>query len=246
MGIEMKLLQSAMMLIAVLASCDRRGSEQRIDENNIVVVNYSDYGREKMAGMIRNIQKYNPKVIGINAIFGSYDRSSAIDVNLAEVIHTAGDVTLVYLLQKDSLVHSDSKFVRAAKGEGVLLYGLDEEGPAVNFQPFVINNDSLLWTFGFSVLSNFDPDMATKIMSRTGESYEIQLDEMPVIFDSLNVNSPEYLAKTIRGKIVLMGYLGPRSEDMQRVKGTSKPIYSTIVQANIISCLLKDKLVQSR
>jgi CHASE2 domain-containing sensor protein len=116
--------------------------EDPLVDSTIVVVNIGDLSRRQLAEQIQIINKYKPKVIGIDSFFdcpgGVQDtatcpglRDPLGNLMLSNAIKDAGNVILVtkllqsYALEKtgavdvyDSLERSDASFVNYAFGEG--------------------------------------------------------------------------------------------------------------------------------
>ena len=74
-------------------------------DNNIVIVNFGPLRRDGIAEQIRIIDKYNPKVIGIDSFFKGYGGDTLATYSLASAISNAkAEVVMVAKVdQSDSL-----------------------------------------------------------------------------------------------------------------------------------------------
>lgn len=198
-----------------------------------------------IADFIRKVNSCQPKVIGINAIFDRSEKTN--DTIFANSIKDSRNVILVSDLAEDeSLVNSDSIFVNQALGNGVTTFNFS--GDILSYyQTFKTINGQITWSFPVTIASYFKEGTASEIMKKTkaNVNYEIlmnkTIDEYQLITDTdLKGNK----CVDLRGKIVLMGDVGPRDGDLFLINEGGDKAYSTIVIANVIESLLAGEFIE--
>lgn len=238
------------LIIGVIFNdCTTRDNKNEIQEetisDQIVLFNLGDTGRQEIATAIDRINGCSPKIIAINAIFEDNSHSWSDSVLLNSIIE-AKNVILVSNLMDNKLVNSDSIFLKGSMAQGVLNYGFTEERVS-KYKTYLSWNNQLLWSFPVTIASYFDLDLSERVMNETkaNQFYKIKFYSTNVNYKSISIDELEKSdCKDIKDKIILIGYLGPNEDDLYPIddKGNSnKKVYSTIIIANIISSILKNK-----
>ncbi len=203
-------------------------------ENNIVIINISTLPREAVAEQIRIINKYNPKVIGIDSFF-PYPKDSLQDISLAKALSEVDQLVMaskaIKLVEEedgkwyfDSLKLSASQFrsnAMFAHANLVTSEGTQQEDVKTNraFNPVLPYKDSSYLAFSVKVASIFAPEKVERFLSRNnevefinykGNSLGSQSNFATTFFalDVQDVFTENFVPEMIEGKIVLFGFLG--------------------------------------
>jgi len=175
-------------------------------EENIVIVNIGHLGRRGIAEELQIINKYKPRVIGIDAFFdckGFYDTVNChalVDtlgnLMLASAIQEAGNVVLVSkVLQRDttldantfdSLRRSDNMYLSVALGDGYASLETeaayqDDAKTCRTFNPKLNVKDKVHQAFSVELARAFDSLKAKKFLQR--EIYSEVINYRGNVFD---------------------------------------------------------------
>lgn len=236
---------------------------------DIVLVNIggADVGRAGLAAELERINQYEPAIVGIDAFFRRPGDPLA-DSLLAEAFRKTKNLVLVSKL--DSLNDSTKVFnhltlsydefsKHAHSGFANFITG-GEDGYLTTrrFTPKEKYNNTYEWCFAGKILSIYAPKKFQVLKQRGNETelinYSGNLDKF-FRLDYTDVLNPDNDLSFLKGKIVLMGYLGepmgraslddvfftPMNSEMA---GRSVPdMYGITVHANILSMMLKEYYV---
>jgi CHASE2 domain-containing sensor protein len=219
-----------LMLMMIVVSCTVQPDRQ--DQNGrILLVNAGEANRGRLASAIKRLSDCEPSVIGINFTFRSGNIEST-DTLLSNAIRDAGNVVLVMLpKENDMIIRSDSMFVNSAIAEGLLYYGFDEDGAVTKQMMYISVNDDLLWSFPITLASYYDIEHSDEIMKSVAGNAYYTINQSNDKFEVIEIDT-EYECSWIKGKIVLIGYLGPKTEDMFTFYDAKK--YNTWILANCV------------
>jgi CHASE2 domain-containing sensor protein len=250
----------------VVFSQYRRG--EKVD-TNVVIVNIGNNNRVQIAEQIRAINAFSPKVIALDAVFPR-ERTPELDTPLVNALREAKNVVLALEVKKrdddnelkfDSLRSSHPKFIGANVTFGHISFpkasedALAMDGTVRTIAPKVYFRDSLtIAAFPVSIVDRANPALAQKFLKRGNdlETINYRGDQSKFIVLDVDQVTPDNL-EIVRGKIVLMGFLGEsfaaannRTNTTDKFwtpvsleLGKSPPdMYGVVIHANIVSMVL--------
>lgn len=232
-------------------------------DTNIVLVNIQDLSRAQIARQIEILNQYEPAVIGIDAFFRK-EKGPDQDFPLEMALSQVKNLVLVTELEGgleniecyDSVSTSNPMFNQYAhNGFANVIAAAEGKGfrTVKEFYPYFCVADTLYPNFTVKVASFFDPAAIERLNSRGNQEEYINWRGRYNKFLALDwddVLEEKYPLDFIKGKIVLMGYLGKRlgeydlvdifyTPQNKRVAGRSYPdTYGVTVHANVISMIL--------
>jgi CHASE2 domain-containing sensor protein len=213
--------------------------------NDIVLVNLEEVNRKEIASLLDSISGMNPKVIGVNIHFskrlsGPYD--SALIKSFKKVKN------LVLIAKKDNYEITSGPFY-------TYRMNLIRDQNSVN--SFL--NDKSISGFERKVVELFDKNKTAVLERRGNETELISFQESAHRNPFYKCNYREFRQglidpELIRGKIVLVGYLGTDDEYQEDLfysplnastPGNRNPpdMYGTVISANIISTILNESYI---
>lgn len=240
--------------------------EQKAD-TNIVLVNLGNLSRNKIAEQIKLINKYKPRVIGIDAIFEEA-KDSAGDSILEDAFSSTKNLVLVSKLSDfnddnklfDSIKYSIPKFIYHSSNGFANLPNDDEVNFRTirEFRPYAIVMNKTAAAFSCKIVQLSDSAAYSNLKKRNNETERINfvgnyekfyyLDAEQLFDEKNNLNF-------IKDKIVLLGFMGldlntKTFEDVyftplnERYAGKSFPdMYGVVIHANIISMILSGNYI---
>jgi CHASE2 domain-containing sensor protein len=204
--------------------------EETPEDTNIVLINIGNLTRDEIAAEIEVINKYEPKVIGIDAFFRK-PKADEIDNPLQAAFSNTNNLVLVSKLhydertdEFDSLETSNEKFVQYAQtGHANFITEGDEMfRTARTFVPFDTVNSKLkskiaVPAFASKIVEIFDPKAYKYLTERQNEVETIRYRgnifgarRKFYAIDIDDILQENFEPNLIRNKIVLMGYMGDR------------------------------------
>jgi CHASE2 domain-containing sensor protein len=248
--------------------------EYRKDEpmdTNVVVINIGYNNRIQVAEQIRAINAFEPKVIGVDALFRK-ERTDELDTPLVNALREAKNVVMIARLRGrddddefvfEELETTHGKFIGPNVSFGHNNFPkADEEsesldGTVRSIAPQLKLRDSLtIAAFAVKVVERAYPKAAERFIERGNDLETINYRGNANKFYLLDIDqmTPENL-EIVRGKIVLLGFAGKTLGDslnledklyspVSRNIGKSQPdMFGVIVHANIISMLLSGEYI---
>jgi len=240
--------------------------EQTVD-TNIVIVNIGDLSRKELSKEIELLNKFQPAVIGIDALFLS-PKSVSDDSLLSAALSKCHNLVMVNKLDDFSentkrfgTVHSSLiNFSRYSSGGYANLPNEDEVGFRTirEFRPKEIVNDTLVLSFAAKISDIYRHGALNKLLARDNRNETINFRgnyNRFYFLDTRQFNDPAVDFRFIKDKIILMGYMGPdlqtkTLEDVfftplnERYAGKSFPdMYGIVIHANIISMILNGNYI---
>lgn len=241
-------------------------------DTNIVLVNIGRLDRAGIAEEIKIINRFKPRVIGIDAAF-RYPKSLEVDTALAAAFAEVDNLILVSGIHKynketkqyDTLETSHPMFNRhALSGFANLIVESDDYYKSCrSFSPKEQVHNQIELSFPVKIAQVYRPEVVQRFLTR-GNNYEFinyrgnftsgafyALD----IADIFDPSMQEALQELIKGKIVLMGFMGEnfRSRTLEdklytplneNYVGKAHPdMFGVVVHANIISMLLREEYI---
>ncbi|WKV10533.1 CHASE2 domain-containing protein [Marivirga harenae] len=202
-------------------------------DDNVVLVNIGRLPRHMIAEQIRIINKYNPKVIGLDTFF-PFSKGEAQDSALVNAISEVDNIVMATKLERynelnvvDSLklsaekfrVHAeDFGFANLVTGEGVTQ---EDVKTCRSFVPkdYLYSKDSTHLFFAVRLAQYLAPEKVERFLERDNETEYInykgnamgsETNFAPTFFalDIPDVFNENFVPELIEGKIVIFGMLG--------------------------------------
>jgi CHASE2 domain-containing sensor protein len=231
-------------------------------DTNIVLINVGENNRAAIAEQLEVIQSFKPKVIGLDVTFIE-QKDPTIDSLLKHALHGKIPVmmteNIVYNEQDNDAqfsIESSHPYFAKQNDEG---YGnfLAEEGNTVRYYtPQLEKNGKQIPSLSVRITEIFDNEATRKLIvrNRKSEIINYRTNNFPKwdvddVFGSADLNF-------IRGKIVLMGYMGSnlhqKAFDDNKLTPLNKSygghalpdMYGVEIHANIISMILSGSYIQ--
>lgn len=230
-------------------------------DTNIVLVNIGNLNRRGIAKQLEIINRYKPKVVGIDAFFRKLN-NSLNDSTLSAVFRNTKNLVLVSKLvwnskaEKFDSIEYCHPFFKQNHKTGFVNFITEEESRTVRtFTPKQKIGEHFEINFSCVITELYKPEAIKKLNDRNNE---LELINFRRNFDKFyKIDANEVFEKQdsldfIKDKIVLLGYMGPNfqtltTEDIfftpmnEQYIGKSIPdMYGIVVHANVISMLLDE------
>lgn len=233
-------------------------------DTNIVLVNIGQLNRAQIARQINIINSFNPKLIGVDAIFDK-ETNTYFDSVLARAFNDTENLILVGILNKyvesgnyyEEYIRPNKVFTsKAIWGYANLPTKFGASSKTIrSFRPYSKVNDQLIPSFASRVVEVFDKGAYQKLVNRANEletiNYLGNTDKFITLdADVFDGNYPNL--HFLKDKVVLLGFLGntltqKTFEDIyftplnEVYAGRSYPdMYGVTIHANIISTILNE------
>lgn len=258
-------------------AADERLNREKVDyirdphkitrDTNVVLVNIQFRGRQEIAQMLEIINRYQPKVVGIDAFFRK-EKDPGQDFPLAMAMAQTQNLVLVSELVQpneaggfDSIQFSNPLFTESAhSGFANVIASTEGQGfrTVKSFYPKHHLKDSLYPNFSTKIVELADPEAYQKLIDRHHFEEVINWKgnyRKFTAFDAHQILNEIGNLNKLTNKIVLLGYIGPQLGDRDlvdifytpqnpRVAGRSYPdTYGVVVHANIISMIMDERYI---
>jgi CHASE2 domain-containing sensor protein len=213
------------------------------DDIPIVLFNMADLGRGEISQMIQAINKCEPKVIGLKTIFQGV-KLPKDDSLLVAIIRESNKIVLfTEVTEDDEFVSSDEKFSDYALGNGTLTLGTVDDVTITSYVPVFEGKHGQSFAFPL-MLARIYANEETRMFFKSiviNRHYEIDFTRHQDQFIQFEYKDLKSLpCDAIRGKIALIGYLGP--EDISNyytpLDKNGNKTYTTVIIANIVLTIL--------
>jgi CHASE2 domain-containing sensor protein len=179
-------------------------------DTNIFIVNIGNLNRKEIAQEINVLQKFGPKVIGIDAVFA--ERRGMDDFILQQALNSSDNIVLggfgIYEEDKPTgIIKSDPFFGDLPIGH---LEMQADPKTVREFDKFIRFNDTIINSFAVEIASKYDNDLFLQFAKRKSQAEMINYrgGAMPfIVFDYEEITDSNENLNIIRDKIVLMGYV---------------------------------------
>jgi CHASE2 domain-containing sensor protein len=179
-------------------------------DTNIFIVNIGNLTRREIAEQIFILQKYQPRVIGVDAVFA--ERRGIDDFYLQQALSSDENIVLgVFSVWEDGeptgIIKSDPFFGEFPIGH--LEFDADPQ-TVREFDKFIRFNDTIVNSFTVEIASKYDEQLFLDFAQRKYQNELINYrgGNMPfIIFDYEQITDSNPNLEIIRDKIVLMGYV---------------------------------------
>lgn len=241
-------------------------TEQTLD-TNIVLVNIAHLSRAEIGKQVEIINKYEPQVIGIDAFFRS-KKTFQQDIQLIMALSQVKNLVLVSDLEKpnadatcfDSLGTSHPQFNDFAQNGFADVKTSEVSFRTIRkFTPSFCLKDTNYLSFPAKLVELYDPSKVQKLLARNNELEIINWRGNYSKFyriDAQQLLNEEGDFSFIKGKIVIMGFLGERELGEKSLEdtfftplnpqsaGRAYPdMYGATVHANVVSMILNDDYI---
>lgn len=245
-----------------------RDNDKVSKDTNIVLVNISNLNRKGIASQIQILNKYEPLAIGIDSFFRD-KKGKDQDMPLMAAFASTDDLVLVSDLKDtdstnavfDTLHTSHEMFNRFAEtGFANFVIKKGDFRTVRTFSPSEYVRDSLELSFPVKLASKLYPERTNKFLQRKNDleiiNFKRNTDKY-ITLDAVELFKKRNKLDFIRGKLVLMGFLGPKLGDIvkedifftpmnEQFVGKSYPdMYGVVVHANIISMIGEEDYLNS-
>lgn len=234
------------------------------NENNdvnkdIVIVNIGFNDRASIAHQLNTIQKYHPKVIGLDAVF-YHPKDSLSDHLLAQAIHQSNNIVLINKLEytdtstKPILSQSDPFFSKDVS-QGFSNFLAKENQTVRYIKPSIEINGKTSESFSTQIVKRYSPEAYKVAQEREGKIEVINYHKENFIKFDIDDLENSALSTILKDKIVLLGFMGNHLgeinfEDLhltplnESFGGHSIPdMYGIEIHANIISMMLSQSYI---
>ena len=236
-------------------------------ENNVVLINLENLDRKGIAQLIDSISAYQPKVIGLDALFFGA-KNPQHDFALFRSIKNAGNVILSskldsvtsdgrhqYMHEPYGLFHTVGKSAFAN-----LVTGLDDGFRTSRvITPKEMVGDSVVWSFPAALVESFDEEAYRHLKARGNTLESINwvgnIDHF-FRFRASDIFNNNVDLSLLKDKMVIVGYLGPKLgevldyEDVFFTPLNPNPVgrafpdmYGPVIHANAVSMMLKQNYI---
>jgi CHASE2 domain-containing sensor protein len=179
-------------------------------DTNIIIVNIGNLNRKEIADQIMILQKFQPKVIGIDAVFA--ERRGMDDFYLQQALNSDDNIVMGGFGQFEGdkatgIIKSDPFFGDLPVGH---LEMQSDPKTVREFDKFIRFNDTIINAFTVEIASKFDEQLFLDFAHRKYQTELINYrgGAMPfIIFDYEQINDSNENLAIIKDKIVLMGYV---------------------------------------
>lgn len=236
-------------------------------DTNIVFVNIGFLNRQEIAQQIENIAKYEPRVIGIDALFATAQEPQ-MDTALSHVFQKYGDKIVIVNAfenydpekEKADSITCSMPYFRQYVSQGYS--NLDDRTLLTirNFRPYTPVKDTVLYAFAVEVVKKFNPQKFENLKKRRNNfetiNYRGNFDKFYAVIEAEHALDSSLDFRFVKNKIVLLGYLNSdkNARDITdqfftplnpKMAGRSLPdMYGIVIHANIISMILSESYIE--
>jgi CHASE2 domain-containing sensor protein len=228
-------------------------------DSRIVIINIGHADREELAYIIEKASSMDPKVMGLDVYFeGPKDPHK--DSLLRSVFEKTKNLVAISRIQWDH--HGHGEFLEDYFDSAHILTGFgnitgEEGGTMRNFSPYEKIGDSIHYSFAAMLIKQYSAKAFKKLKKRHDHNEIINYTRrndryLPITAEQLLTDEVD--SSALKGKIVLLGYLGEDENDIEdkvftpmneKFAGKSRPdMNGIVVHANIISMILDDNYIK--
>lgn len=243
-----------------------RGDDHVDVDTSIVLVNIGNGDRGQIAEQLRNISRFEPAAVGLDAFFLA-QKEAELDSSLAQALAATPNLVMVSRLEANDdgtsfhdLVRSRPEFGRSAHTGFANLVTEEEKDVKtcreVSFEEKVDGRTEP--SFPIALATIVAPDKARTALAREQTTETINFRGNLRNFYHIDVEQsldPQADLSVVKGKVVLMGflgdYIGEKSvEDKfftpmnEQYVGRSLPdMYGVVIHANVLSMILSGEYI---
>lgn len=184
--------------------------QEMAPDTNIFIVNIGNLDRRELAEKITTLQKYKPRVIGIDAVFK--EKRGIDDYFLKNALNSANNIVLgVFGIYENNkacgIIESDDFFGDFPIGH---LEMQADPQTVREFDKFIKYNDTIINAFSVEIINQYDSQLFLEFAEKNSQTELINYrsGRHPfIIFDYEQVNDTNENLEIIKDKIVLLGYV---------------------------------------
>lgn len=236
-------------------------------DTNIVIINNGNTTRKALANQLEIINRYQPKVVGIDAFFKQKSSRPDFDSALAYQFSQTKNLVLVVGLRQpnadkdyfDTVIKSNPIFTKYAQdGFANVITDTKNFRTVRETTPQQYVKDTLKYSFPVKIASLYNKSAVDKLLARGNEkeliNYRRNTNRYRTL-DVFDVFEKQDSLQFLKDKIVLIGYMGPNmktkvTEDIffsplnpNYVGKTHPDMYGVVIHANVISMILEGKYI---
>jgi CHASE2 domain-containing sensor protein len=236
-------------------------------DTNIVIVNIGYLQRKQIAEQINILNRYDPKVIGIDVQFFK-TKPPEQDIPLAMALSNVKNLVMVSKLEYnedkknfDSISLPNPEFLKYANtGFANFIIGEEEFKTTRVFSPIEKHGNETELAFSVKIAQLFNSKSVDKFLKRNNEVETINFRRNINKYRILDINDvflKQDSLDLMKGKIILMGFLGPDTStlvnedvfytpmNLQYIGKTFPDMYGVVIHANIISMILSEDYINT-
>ena len=228
-------------------------------DNRIVIINIGHADREGLAYIIEKTASMNPGVIGLDTYFDE-PKESYKDSLLRAVFEKTKNLVAVSRIEWDH--HGDGIFLKDYFDSVHSLTGFanltgEEGGTIRHISPYEKIDDSVHYSFSAMLVKQYSPEAFKKLKTRHDHNEIINFtrrNNQYQIIEAEDLLNDKVDELALKGKIVLLGYIGEDENDIEdkvftpvneKFAGKSRPdMNGIVVHANIISMILDHNYIK--
>jgi hypothetical protein len=228
-----------------------------LDTQHVVIVNIGRSDRAGIAHIIELVKRYEPKVIGLDALFVG-EREPEKDSLLSETFRNTPNLVVgSYVIPEDTFKIRKDYFDDVTPNKGYVNFVTETIGTRRYYTPFEIIDGKKYPSFTSAILKKYNEEAYKKLEARNKEvetiSYSRRENKYFLVQpDELENDMIEPVR--IKNKIVLLGYVNTDPNDIEdkmftpmneKFAGKSHPdMNGIVVHANIISMVMEGRYVK--
>ena len=236
------------LLLLLFAQCQTPHVRSEGVDPDIILVNIENGDRTFIAKILSKIDSLKAVVVGIDVLFES-TKDTKQDSSLANALSKLKNELLCYNIEDNGVqMHSIPLFTEAVEEEGLVNFERTK-GLINNMRPLIKDNNKIHESFALKIAKRWDPDLKTAF----GVNESIPIEYSRTIEKYIRINGSDLIELPIRefdipNKIILVGYIGPKDEDMYRtplrflenrkLENNQPDTYGLVIIANQIRTIL--------
>jgi hypothetical protein len=215
-------------------------------DREIVLFNIGDGDRAEIADLLLQLEKCKPLLIGVDALFVE-KREPSKDSALEHAFAVIKNDVIAYRFDSTGKVEGAvEEFRSKASGEGYINLGR-ENGIVNSFTPIREVNGAIYESFALNIIKLWKPSFRLSILPNKSIPIRFKrFQEDFYYFEKPNLEESD-VRELLSNKIVLVGYLGPSSEEKHFTPLRSKlktldnapDTYGVVIYANAIRTLME-------
>ncbi|MBX2965988.1 MAG: CHASE2 domain-containing protein [Cyclobacteriaceae bacterium] len=214
---------------------------QKTKIKELVLVNARDANRCEMGSIIQLISSCNPKVIGVNFLFIG-DKNAYCDSILLESIKKADNVMLIEGFENGQHAKSESKFKEVSFLSALNGFLQNDSGKVDGYYSLIDHRGKWEVSFPFLLALQYDKSKSAELSSTLSPvKHPIKIYHELSEFEIFDNYIETTNCAIFENRIVLIGYLGPKYEDIFEVVASGKSgerVYGTVILANMLLDIL--------
>ena len=236
----------SLLSFVVFTKCQSKYSVRLTNQvdPDIVLINIEQGDRAFIGNLLMKIDSCQPLLIGVDAWFIKEKTETEDSVLVNAFKQIQNDFVTYFFDSSWQVSKSHEKFTRFVSGEGLAMGNIDN-GLQSSFTPVMKVGDKIYEQFALKIIKHWKPEYNRNFSP--GKPVTINFTrtlEQFFHFDGSLIDDVE--KSMLKNKIVLLGYLGPESEDkhftpirmVKKFTDNEPDTYGLVIIANEIRTLL--------